>query len=145
MKVNIEIIPSPMVTGFTMFQEFERQVILDKKVIFVDVYMRSKTIVSTSFQVGEANMRISWPVGNYNFHNKEVYNFADFEKVPVSYFKLSKKQGLEQYKEFEDEQSKKQEYDEINQIIIEFPKNILDTLLLLIYDILGKLGKKCIK
>ena len=62
--------------------------------------MRSKTIVSTSFQVGGASMGISWPVGNYNFHNKEVYNFADFEKVPVSYFKLSKKQGLEEYKEY---------------------------------------------
>lgn len=100
MKVNIEIIPSPISTAFTMFQKFKREEILDKKVIFVDAYMRSKTIVSISFQVGEANLKINWPVGNYNFHNKEVYNFADFEKVPVSYFKLSKKQGLEKYQEY---------------------------------------------
>ena len=100
MKVNLEIIPRPMVTSFTMFEQLDIAKLKETKTIKVSTHMETKTRVSTDFQVGECCQKINWQMEGFKTFEKTEYNYFSGKDVTSHYFVLSKKQGRESYIEY---------------------------------------------
>lgn len=98
-KIIIEIVPAPISKSFNLMGDFNKQEIIDNKSIDVSSYMETKTLVGTSFQVGNTCAKVNWQIEGFNYKEKKTFSYFVSSWNVSSFFKLSKKQGLKEYKE----------------------------------------------
>lgn len=100
MKINLEIVPVPMISGFTMFAKIDTELLKETKTIRVSNRMETKTRVSTSIHIGEACYKVNWKIDGFKTFEKLEWNYFSGNQSENNYFVLSKKQGIEEYKEY---------------------------------------------
>jgi len=100
MEIKLEIVPRKMISGFTMFAQFNRELLKETKTVEVNSHLVTKTRVSTSMQIGEACMKINFVIDGFKTFEKTEYNYFSSKEVTSNYFVLSKQQNLERYKEY---------------------------------------------
>lgn len=100
MKVIIKEVPTPMVSEFTMFAEVDKEKLMKEKVVRVRPSYVTKTRIETSMQIGQCRVGINFAVDGFNTVEKREHNMFSGNTNVKHYFVKSKKQGLEEYKEF---------------------------------------------
>lgn len=107
MKVIIKEVPTPMVSEFTMFAEVDKAKLMEEKVVRVRPSYVTKTRIETSMQIGQARVGINFAVEGFKTVEKSEHSYFTGNTTVKHYFVKSKKQGLEEYKEFVKELVKK--------------------------------------
>jgi len=100
MNVIIKEVPTPMFRSFTLCGKPNLELLKETKVVHVHPHAIGKTRVSTSIQFGEFCNKINFQCEGIKTKDVETMNSLDFEKVTSHYFVKSKKQGLNEYKDY---------------------------------------------
>ena len=100
MKINIEVVPVPMCSEFTMFADVDRDLLAKTKTVRVSSYKPTKTRVSTSMQIGQARNGINFEVEGFKQFKKESYSYATYTKQTSFLYVTSKVQNFEVYKKY---------------------------------------------
>lgn len=100
MKINLEIVERPMIKEFQLFSKLDTELLNESKTVYVDTVFKSKTRIGTSIQVGMYSVGMNWEIEGFKTDTKTHYNYFTYKSETAHYFKLSKKQGLEEYKEY---------------------------------------------
>lgn len=100
MKINLEIVERPWVSGFTMFAKPNLSLLQKTKTIRVLTQMVTKTRVATAYQIGECRRAISLPIEGFKTFEKTEYCYYTSQESVSHYFVLSKKQNREVYIEY---------------------------------------------
>jgi hypothetical protein len=100
MRINVEIIPQPEVTSFTMYADIDPKIIEQTKEITVSSHFQSKTRVSTAIQVSNARMGTNFKIDGFKTAEVKSYSYFSSENTISNYFVVSKKQALSEYIEY---------------------------------------------
>ena len=100
MNVILKEVPTPMFRSFTLCGKPNLELLKETKVVRVYPYAIGKTRVSTSIQFGDFCNKINFQCEGVKTKDVSTTNFFDFEKVTSHYFVKSKKQGLNEYKDY---------------------------------------------
>jgi len=100
MKVNLIIVPRPTSHAHTLFAEINKDLLRETKTVTVRANTVSKTRVSTSMQIGDACNNINFAIDGFKSDRVEDWNYFSGRTSVHNYFKLSKKQGLTEYREY---------------------------------------------
>lgn len=100
MKVIIKEVSTPPTSSFTMFAEVDKEKLMKEKVVRVRPSYVTKTRIETSMQIGQCRVGINFAVDGYKTVEKREHNMFSGTTDVLNYFVKSKKQGLEEYKEF---------------------------------------------
>lgn len=100
MKIIFNEISRPAVQVIRPLEDFNWKSIETSKTITVDWYFKSKTRVSTTLRNGELAIKINLEVDNFKQDCIEEGNMWSNDRYEAYYFKKSKKQNFEVYKEY---------------------------------------------
>ena len=100
MKVNLIEVPTPQVTSFKLMADLDRAKLRETKTIRIQPHCKTKTRVSTSMQIGETRAGINLEIDGYKQHSETEMNYFSGNRVTKFYYIKSKKQNLENYKEY---------------------------------------------
>mgnify|MGYP001492332695 FL=1 len=100
MKIIFNEISRPAVQVTRPLADFNWKSIETSKTITVDWYFKSKTRVSTTLRNGELAIKINLEVDNFKQDCIEEGNMWSNDRYEAYYFKKSKKQNFEVYKEY---------------------------------------------
>jgi len=100
MKINLIEVPTPQVTSFTLMADFDKKKLIETKTLRVQPHCVSKTRVATSMQVGDTRAGLNLEIEGYKQHNITEMNYFSGNRVTKFYYVKSKKQNLEDYKEY---------------------------------------------
>lgn len=100
MKIVFNEISRPVVQVIRPLEDFNWKSIETSKTITVDWYFKSKTRVSTTLRNGELGIKINLEVDNFKQDCIEEGNMWSHHRYEAYYFKKSKKQNFEVYKEY---------------------------------------------
>jgi hypothetical protein len=95
LRVNIEVVPQPMVEEWMMFAEPSSLVeaINKGESPRVSVRLKTKTRVGLSIKGGDGSWSMNLPSAAYKTHEQKGYSYATHRETVSNYFVLSKKQG----------------------------------------------------
>jgi len=100
MKINIIEVPTPMFSEFTLGATPKASELSEKKVIRIVASHETKTRINTSMKLGASNSGVNFDVEGFKTHYSREHSWISGEYQEKYYFVKSKKQGLEQYKEY---------------------------------------------
>jgi hypothetical protein len=95
LKVNVELVPQPMIEEFQLFMDSSSLVeaIQRGEAPRVSVSMKTKTRVSLSIKGGGGSWSLNHSSDKFKTHEQKTYSYATYKEVTNYYFKLSKKQN----------------------------------------------------
>ena len=100
MKINLIEVPTPQVTSFILGADIDRKKLIETKTLRIQPNCVSKTRVATSMQVGDTRAGLNLEIEGYKQHSTTDMNFFTGNRVTKFYYVKSKKQNLEDYKEY---------------------------------------------
>ena len=100
MKINLIEVPTPQVTSFMMMADLDRAKLRETKTVRIQPHCVTKTRVATSMQIGETRAGLNLEVDGYKQHSETSINYFSGNHVTKFYYVKSKKQNLEDYKEY---------------------------------------------
>ena len=100
MKINLIEVPTPQVTSFSLGADIDRKKLIETKTIRIQPHCVSKTRVATSMQIGETRAGLNLEIEGYKQHSETSMNYFSGNQVTKFYYVKSKKQNLEDYKEY---------------------------------------------
>jgi len=100
MKINIIEIATPMSSEFTMFADLDVEKLRETKTIRVVAHHETKTRISTTLQIGQGRVGANFKMEGFKTFEETKHSYVTYNASVVNYFLKSKKQGLEQYKEY---------------------------------------------
>ena len=100
MKIIFNEISRPAVQVIRPLEDFNWKSIETSKTITVDWHFKSKTRISTTLRNGELAIKINLEVDNFKQDCIEEGNMWSNDRYEAYYFKKSKKQNFEVYKEY---------------------------------------------
>ena len=59
MKVNLVVVPTPMVSSFTMFAEPDLKLLRETKTLRVSFHYNTKTRIRTSIHIGQYKVKVN--------------------------------------------------------------------------------------
>ncbi len=126
MKIILIEVPTPTVTSFTLMADLDKKKLIETKTVRVQPHHVSKTRVATSMQIGETRVGLNLEIDGYKQHSETSMNYFSGNQVTKFYYVKSKKQNLEDYKEFVKKlvvQALKHIHVELDEITIELEVN----------------------
>lgn len=100
MKINIVLKERPMFTEHTLFAKPDINKLKETKTLTVNGSMITKTRVNTTMQIGSDNHGINFKVDGYKTDKVTEFSYFTGEYSYPEYFKKSKNQGIDSYKEY---------------------------------------------
>jgi len=100
MKINLIEVPTPQVTSFMMMADLDKAKLRETKTVRIQPYCVTKTRVATSIQIGETRAGLNLEIEGYKQHSETTMNYFSGGQVTKFYYVKSKKQNLEDYKEY---------------------------------------------
>lgn len=101
MKIEIIIKEAPMFTSYTIGgKSFDLNKLKIEKVITIEACRVGKTRVNTTIQQGQFRATFNWLIPGFRLDAKKTRSFMDYSENLVYYFKKSKVQDLELYKNY---------------------------------------------
>ena len=100
MKINLIEVPTPQVTSFTLMADLDKKKLIETKTVRIQPHCVTKTRVATSMQIGETRAGLNLEIDGYKQHSEASMNYFSGNKVTKFYYVKSKKQNLEDYKEY---------------------------------------------
>ena len=100
MKITLIEVPTPQVTSFTLMADLYKKKLIETKTIRVQPHCVTKTRVATSIQIGETRAGVNLQIDGYKQHSENTINYFSGNHVTKFYYVKSKKQNLEDYKEY---------------------------------------------
>jgi len=100
MKINLIEVPTPQVTSFTLMADLDKKKLIETKTVRIQPHCVTKTRVATSMQIGETRAGLNLEIEGYKQHSETSMNYFSGNQVTKFYYVKSKKQNLEDYKEY---------------------------------------------
>jgi hypothetical protein len=100
MKINLIEVPTTQVTSFILGADIDRKKLIETKTIRIQPHRVSKTRVATSMQIGDTRAGLNLEIEGYKQHSTTEMNYFSGNRVTKFYYVKSKKQNLEDYKEY---------------------------------------------
>ena len=100
MKINLIEVPTPQVTSFILGADLDKKKLIETKTLRVQPHCVTKTRVATSMQVGDTRAGLNLEIEGYKQHSITEMNYFTGNRVTKFYYVKSKKQNLEDYKEY---------------------------------------------
>lgn len=101
-EIKIKFLPSRKLVEMMLFKEGKdlKAIIEQGGEIHFEADAVTKTMVSTHVFHGHTNLKVNIESEKFKTAERSVYNYFSCSSTTNHYFKLSKKQGAEQYKEY---------------------------------------------
>lgn len=100
MKINLIEVPTPETTSFYLMADLDKKKLIETKTVRIQPHCVTKTRVATSMQIGETRAGLNLEIDGYKQHSEASMNYFSGNKVTKFYYVKSKKQNLEDYKEY---------------------------------------------
>jgi hypothetical protein len=100
MKIQIVPTEKPFCSSFQMCAQIDLNKLKEKKEVTIEVSNATKTRLSTAFKFENAKYNINYFIEGYNLHEDRQHSYISGGVEVSNYFKLSKKQDKEMYKEY---------------------------------------------
>lgn len=100
MKINLIEVPTPETTSFNLMADLDKKKLIETKTVRIQPHCVTKTRVATSMQIGETRAGLNLEIDGYKQHSEASMNYFSGNKVTKFYYVKSKKQNLEDYKEY---------------------------------------------
>ena len=100
MNIILIEVPTPMFTSFTLMADLDKKKLIETKTVRVQPHCVTKTRVATSMQIGETRAGLNLEIDGYKQHSETSMNYFSGNQVTKFYYVKSKKQNLEDYKEY---------------------------------------------
>ena len=100
MKININVIEQPSSNSFVLCADIDKDRLKEVKNVVIRGDFITKTRVNTTLQFGNSRQGVNFAIEGFKTDGVKEYSFFTHESSTCNYFKKSKKQGVEAYKEY---------------------------------------------